>query len=299
VRHALALLSFLAIAGAGRSALADAASCSKDAEDGQRARASGHLREARERFAACSATDCPAVVQKDCATWASEVLTATPTIVVDAKDANGGDIADVVVSLDETVVASRIDGKAIAIDPGPHTLKFEHKGFQPVTQSIIAKEGMKARVVTVTFAERTGPPPPRLGLVSSKPNGSGGHTVFPWIVVGAGLIGTSLGVALFLSAPDFPEGQSCDKQTRTCSPLPGETEQSAPFKDRQERAGQSEAYPLAGGVLIAISGVFIVGGLLWHFLEGSDPPPSSTKLRPKLAPWMGRSAGGMALSGTF
>src|SRR5688572_26432670 len=117
MRWGLAVFGCFAIVLASATAFADATQCSKDAEDAQRARASGQLREARERFLACSAAECPEALSRDCASSASEVLSLIPTIVIDAKDESGNDIADVIVSIDDKVVADRVDGKSISIDP--------------------------------------------------------------------------------------------------------------------------------------------------------------------------------------
>src|SRR5689334_19548360 len=87
-----------------------ASQCTALAEEAQRLRADGRLVEAREKLTACSVPQCPKVVRADCAQWATEVLAATPTIIIDAKDEKGADIADGKVFVDHRAVADRIDG---------------------------------------------------------------------------------------------------------------------------------------------------------------------------------------------
>lgn len=90
IRGLRAVVAALVIAESP-NALADAQQCSAAAEDGQQLRASGRLIGARAKFLACAATTCPSVVKADCARWASEVLEAIPTVVIDARDASASE----------------------------------------------------------------------------------------------------------------------------------------------------------------------------------------------------------------
>jgi hypothetical protein len=125
--------------------------CTTLAEDGQRLRAAGKLIDAREKLMACSATECPQVVRADCAQWASEVLAATPTIVVDVRDSSGTDIADAKVFVDGRPVADRIDGRPISVDPGSRTVRVDRPDGLTGSQKIVAKENAKAREVKFVF----------------------------------------------------------------------------------------------------------------------------------------------------
>ena len=329
MRWGLAVFGCFAIVLASATAFADATQCSKDAEDGQRLKAAGHLRDAREKFLTCSAPACPQIVQKDCSTWASEVLAAMPSIVIDAKDANGGDLAEVTVYFDDKLVTSRIDGKAIPIDPGPHKLRFERKGYEPVTQDIIAKEGVRSRVVTVGFTRLAGidhgpksappPPPPSPPPPSPAPpdKTSGGASKIPPIVVmSLGAVPLVIGIILVATAPALPPG--CVKKGDTLpapDPTTGSTVVSAdtcgrletdpqvpdsenqPLAERQKEAGRSQEQPVYGAVLAVGGGVLIVGGLVWYLLLPSGK--ASAKATPKFTPWIARESGGLMLGGTF
>ena len=55
------------------------------------------------------------------------MLLATPTIIIDAKDEVGHDVGDVTVLVDDAMVAAEIDGKAIPLDPGPHTVRLQRR----------------------------------------------------------------------------------------------------------------------------------------------------------------------------
>src|SRR5262249_13965446 len=112
VRFLAALL--LPYALATTAALADdKAACLQAASKGQRMRAQHDLVGARDQFRACAAAGCPAIVQRDCATWLTEVDKALPTVVVTAKDAAGADLVNVSVSVDGQPLLTKLDGRAL------------------------------------------------------------------------------------------------------------------------------------------------------------------------------------------
>lgn len=262
--RAPALLVGLALMAVTTTARAiDPLACTEAAEAGQRARAESKLRAAQTQFAVCQSQDCPSLVRQDCSKWAVEVTGLLPTIVIDARDATGRDLADVTVLVDREVLVATIDGKSVSIDPGPHVLTFEHAGSANVVQKVIIKEGMKGRIITVTFEDANRPatpppPPPREPLPIS-----GGHTAWPWLVVGVGGAAVVAGIVAIATAPSLPQG--CITVTKTCNPIAGET--SATYADRQERAGSSVNQPIFGGIAVGVGAGIVALGLLWHFLE--------------------------------
>jgi hypothetical protein len=132
-------------------ASADVQACLSASERGQRARATGQLREAREQLAMCAVTSCPALVRRDCARWIAEIQESVPSIVLGAKDRSGRDVPDVSVIIDDQFSSKRLDGKAVLVDPGKHTFRFEAAGLPPVTETVLVKEGERARPVIATF----------------------------------------------------------------------------------------------------------------------------------------------------
>jgi hypothetical protein len=151
-------------------ARADVQSCLEAAEAGQKLRDSGAYRRARELFITCAADECPGEVRKSCAGWLADLEKLTPTIVVAAR-ARGIEVTDVRVSVDGEVVAARIDGKPIALDPGEHHFRFEHAGEAPVEQTSVVLTGEKDRLVGVRFGPE---PPPAAPLVAPPPARAGG-----------------------------------------------------------------------------------------------------------------------------
>jgi hypothetical protein len=94
-------------------------------EAAQTLRQSGKLDAARQQLRACVAAACPAVLRDDCAQRLDELQRAQPTVVFDVKDAAGHDVATVRVSVDGRLVAERVDGTAMPLDPGEHEVRFD------------------------------------------------------------------------------------------------------------------------------------------------------------------------------
>lgn len=301
MRRLLALSIVLASVVVPYAAHADVQACLGASEKGQRARAAGKLRDARDQFLVCGGEGCPAMVRRDCAQWQGEVISMLPTVVFGAKDKAGRDLFDVTVSMDGETVARKLDGKSLAIDPGPHTFKFELAGALPVVERALIKEGEKTRVIAVTFAGGNGDvaAAPLAGSVTSpaadgdRPSSApgSGHTVYPWIVVGVGAAAVITGVVVLLTAPEIPTG--CDATTRMCAKITGET--PSDFTKRQETAGRSEAQLTEGLIIGGIGVGVIAAGLLWHFLEPSRERTTATHI----SPWAAPGSTGLTLHASF
>ncbi|MBS2015541.1 MAG: hypothetical protein JST00_21825 [Deltaproteobacteria bacterium] len=135
--------------------------CPTASEEGQRARDRGKLLEARELFRICSKATCPGVVKKDCTKWLGELEESVPSIVIAARDASSGaDLTNVRVVVDGQEVATRTDGKAIPIDPGEHSLRFEAPNLPPKTETVVIRTGEKNRLFKVELGTAPKPAPP-------------------------------------------------------------------------------------------------------------------------------------------
>jgi hypothetical protein len=133
--------------------------CVKAAEDAQTQRSNHQLRAARLKFLLCAQPTCPAVVRNDCAGWLADVDKVMPSVVVQARDTRGVELTDVRVIVDGDVLAERLDGLAIPVDPGVHLFQFERLGVPPLQQQILIREGEKGRALPITLAA---PPPPEV-----------------------------------------------------------------------------------------------------------------------------------------
>ena len=162
-RRSLYVVSFVALftcsparaqtTPAGAQAAPDAKKvCIGQHEAAQTFRRTGKLVEARDAAVVCAREECPAVVRADCADWIGGFGNNIPTLVIRAK-LDDRDLLDVNVLVDGKLVKSHLDGTPFELNPGAHTLRFEHANIEPIEQEILVLEGEKNRVVAVNFAK--------------------------------------------------------------------------------------------------------------------------------------------------
>jgi hypothetical protein len=168
------------------------ADCLTASETSIKLRADHQLRATREQLLVCSALTCPAEVRAECERRVVEVNAAIPTLVFEAKNAAGGDLSDVSVTMDGKPLAARLEGNAISIDPGAHSFHFEADREPPIDRSFVLHEGEKDRRERIVFGLLPAAP---AASVARAPQESAGHgqRLLGLIVGGAGLAGLGLG----------------------------------------------------------------------------------------------------------
>jgi hypothetical protein len=146
--------------------------------DGQRASAAGKLLEARARLSACvSDKACPAPpLLKDCSQQLDAVSARLGSIVVSLSDGS----TRARVSVDGSVVAPAIDGRAIELDPGMHHVVAARDGAPESALDVLLPEGAKLKQVVLRVPD-TRPPKPSPLPVEAKAR------VSAWVVGGVGL----------------------------------------------------------------------------------------------------------------
>ncbi len=135
------------------SALADPSKgeCVEADTRAQTFRSAGKLRDARAQLEICMSQACPAPVRQDCTERLDEVMRVSPNVILDVKDRAGSDLAQATVAMDGLPFLDHLDGKAVDVDPGPHTFVVVVSGHAPVTTSVLVHEGDKARRVAVVI----------------------------------------------------------------------------------------------------------------------------------------------------
>jgi hypothetical protein len=200
------------------------ASCAVAYEHAQELRADGHLRDARRSLQTCVQPECSEFVRSECGRWLSEVESSLPSVVLVAKK-GGSEREKVRVLFDDEPLVENLDGKAIVVDPGQHTLKFEAAGAEPVTVRLVFREGEKNRQVVVELGEQQRPPGavaqplPQSAVTaksSSTPNWTG------YALTGLGV----LGVAGFVTLGVIGNREYGERQ-RTCAPQCSDSEVSS------------------------------------------------------------------------
>jgi hypothetical protein len=177
---------------APRVARADKAACFDGAERAQLMRHQHDLLKARDALIACSNDACPAAVRRDCATWLAEVQAAIPSLTIHAKDAQGHDVIDARVTLDGVPVAERLDGIAIQLSPGPHTIRLDARSGGVFEEQILLIEGQKDRLFEATFHDAPVAAPPLPPPPPPAPHASGNRFIVPGILGGVGVVGLGL-----------------------------------------------------------------------------------------------------------
>lgn len=238
-----------------RSARADEKQqCLSASEKAQQLRNAGKLTEARAELALCGRAECPKLVQQDCTQWMSEVLGILPSVVPGAKDRKGRDLIDVKVSIDGKVVTETLDGKALPIDPGVHTFKFETKSAPPVEEQVVVRQGEKNRILTITFAtpdEAKKDPPPKKEAPPPEEKPSPPYAAY--ITGGVGVV--ALGVALFI---DLDANSDARNLRDTCAP-----------KCEQSQVDDVENRYVIAGVTAALGGAALIAGVVLYFTHSS------------------------------
>jgi hypothetical protein len=202
MRAKLGALAFsLAIAGHAQARAPDRAECEAAHLRAQELRKQNQLLGAREQLYRCAAKACPGLVQEDCAQWVNEVERNIPSLVPAAKTSTGRELVEVRVLAGERVLAERLDGKPIELDPGPYTLRFEARGSSPVSVDVVAQAGVKNRVVEATFP-----------VTDAKPEGASPPLPF-WILAGVGTVA----VGSFATFAILGQEQYSDLEER-CAP---------------------------------------------------------------------------------
>jgi hypothetical protein len=218
------------------------------------------LRGERSQLLICAAASCPADIRATCSRRVGEVNAAMPTIVFEARDASGNDLSAVKVTMDGEVLAERLEGTALSIDPGEHTFVFESNQTQATRQLVVA-EAEKDRRVLVVFPPPPNPPPPpppARGGEHLPPTGQdtppahdpGAQRVAGVVVAGLGIASLGVGTAFGVAA--------LSKRTTAQSACPDRCPTQTGVDDWNDAASTgnvSTALLLVGGGALAIASV--------------------------------------------
>ncbi len=196
------LLAVMTASAGGKAADSTAASCLAANENSIKLRAQHELRAARAQLLACAAVSCPVDIRNECARRVDEVGRAIPVIVFEAKAADGSDLVSVKVTMDGKALVDRLDGTAIALDPGEHRFVFEIPNQRPVEKVLVLREGEKARHERITFgtaaaaAEGSTSPP----ATPSTPRSRSAQATLGLVTAGVGVAALATGAVFGMLA---------------------------------------------------------------------------------------------------
>jgi hypothetical protein len=266
-----------------RAARADQTDACIDASvRGQELRDQGKLVAARAALLACGTPRCPRLLRRECSGWLADVEARTPSVVIGATDEAGHDTAEVKVTVDGAPFLARLEGQAVAIDPGAHVLRFERAGRPAVEQKVIVREGERRRAISVSFAPSASPPGP-LGRkddpVAPTPPVAGAGVARPIAVAALGGLAVASGVTLAVLG--LGAKSDADALRATCAPTCAE---SAVDAVRHKQIGANVA--LGVGVLAAGAAAVLI--FTW-------PAPAAATASVAVRPIDGGAIGGFAL----
>jgi hypothetical protein len=184
---------------------AECVAANEGAQDLQRA---GRLIEARDRLATCSARACPRAVRQDCADRLHAIDAVVPSIALVAKDADGTPVPTATLTIDGAARPEALDGTAIPVDPGMHTLTVNAAGRAAVSVRVTLAQGdqvrrdvvfkpvpVTARPASANDADSTQPQAPAAVETEAPASGrSGVPRWVGWSLAGAGVASVALGV---------------------------------------------------------------------------------------------------------
>jgi hypothetical protein len=257
----------------------------------QTLRRAGQLGAARGQLLLCGDARCPGVVRDDCAQRLDELERAQPTLVLDVQDTSGQDIVAVDVRVDDKPFANRLDGRAMAVDPGEHTFTFSVPGLAPVTRRLVLKEGEKERRERVVVGEPVVRERPPTSTTVSPVERRPGRTqrLAGIVLTGVGLAGVAIG-AVFgaLTINDWSHSKSECASTANC---PSHEQAVADRQSAITAATISDVGFIAGGVVVA------TGVAVWLTAPAGTEDTAAVAVR--LAPSLGPGLAGFTLAGAF
>ncbi|MEZ4225626.1 MAG: hypothetical protein R3B13_32035 [Polyangiaceae bacterium] len=213
-RSLLTLAAFVVPLSTQSWARADAKECAGAYEKSQELKGQSKLRAAREQLLVCAQAACPDFIKRDCGKWLGEVDSQLPTVVFSAK-ANGEELSDVRVLIDDEVVAESLDGRSLPMDPGAQTFTFESEAHGSKEVRFVVKEGQKAQSVVADFGGKSS---------GGSDTGSGGSVstddaddkTLAYVFTGVGAVGIGAFAFFALTGKSDENGLAC-ADTKTCT----------------------------------------------------------------------------------
>jgi hypothetical protein len=229
----------------------DKQECSAAYDQTQALRKTGKLSAARQQAVACMRDACAEFIRTDCVKWLGEIDASQPSVVFEVRDAAGGDTAAVRVSLDGKPWLQKIELRAVAIDPGEHTIRYEIDGAPAHEESVRIREGDKNRKLSFSFQASSAAPIDG-AAPAAQPAPEEKRSVAPWVVGGVGVAGLIVGGVfggLTLAAKSTVNG-GCSSTTHTCS------------QDAHDAAGRGQTFGPVSTVGLVIGGAGVVTSIV-------------------------------------
>ncbi len=197
------------------------AACIQAHTEAQKLKRAKKLKAAREQLLFCAQDECPAIARGDCGPWLAELDAGQPSIVIVARDGQGRDLVDIEVRIDGQALTQRLDGNAITIDPGEHTLVFS-RGSERVEKTWLIHEGEQHRKLEVVLGTNVpkdeASKPPSVASSIQSPDGSIPTVTYVLGAVSIVALGGFVGFGALGRSKEHDVQRSLCGQTKTCDP---------------------------------------------------------------------------------
>jgi hypothetical protein len=181
-------------------------------------------------------------------------------------------------------------------DPGNEAIQRRISNLKAQLAAQPPPSPTASATVTPASAAPTSTPPVEPGQENPPAEPDRKHTIFPWLVVGAGTVLAGVGLAqVVIGGNEKSESRERAKTEAGCDDnLANCTGDLGPIRDQNESATSKQR---VGAILMGVGGAAIAGGLLWHFLEPTGPSGSAVKVKPR--PDVRPGYAGLSFSGSF
>lgn len=264
------------------------AECKATYAHAQERQQAGSLREARDLLVACTKPPCSKTMRRQCEIEYNALDSRIPTVVLLFTDKNGSPRADVQVQMDGQPLASQLDGRPVAIDPGVHEFAFKTADGQTMTKKLMIVEADHDRAIDGGFAPAPAPTegsaPAQANAAqgsASQPAGAAkeaapspppvpeepehplppGPRALPFALGGAGLLAVGAGAAVVIVGKQNTLGIGLDCLGAGLGAVIGAVWLLARPRPQEQKPAPHAAYtvdvhPAVGGGIASVSGSF-------------------------------------------
>jgi hypothetical protein len=255
---------------------------------GQDARDQGKLSVARKLFMTCAQASCPALVQNDCARFADDLERYQPWLSFTARDAQGHDLPDTTVYVDDVLVLTQLDdGKPLEVDPGKHVVRFVN-GDREQVLTVVVSSGEKGRRIVGTFEDATTPRTAGNSTTTTEsptkleeraPKAAIGSRVMMGVSAAVMASGVVLGVMGMTAIPD-----NCSLSSHDCAAPPGD----AAFSEASDAVKLSNI----GWALTGVGTAALTASVIWYLRS-----KRADRAEHSVTPWATSTSAGLSFTG--
>ena len=133
--------------------------CTAAYQEAQELERDSRLRDAEKSWLACAKPTCGSFLHHECTFRHTQVEGDIPSVIPVITDASGGPVADAQVAMDGQLLTGRIDGRAVAVDPGVHEFVFKNGHGQLAREKVVISQGQRNRLISVSLRPPSEPIP--------------------------------------------------------------------------------------------------------------------------------------------